>query len=130
MKRARVVLLWMGTVALAIVMAGSGSEKFTNPAWQRMFRIWGYPEHFYLVIGAIEVLAGIGLLIPRLASACGITLAIVMAGAAATQMTHGRNGIGELVLMTLSSVIAYARWPGILVSVLRKRRASQPAVVA
>jgi putative oxidoreductase len=102
---------WLLQLLLAIVMVGPGSQKFTSPTWERMFRSWGYPDGFYLVIGAVEVVAGIGLLIPRVASASAITLAIVMAGAAATQiMRGGRNGIGELVFMCLLLVVAAVRW--------------------
>jgi len=102
---------WLLQVLLAIVMVGPGSSKFTSPTWERMFRTWGYPDGFYLVIGAVEVVAGIGLLIPRVASASAITLAIVMAGAAVTQILRGgRNGIGELVFMSLLLVIAVVRW--------------------
>lgn len=102
---------WLLQVLLAILMVGPGSQKFTGPTWERMFRTWGYPDGFYLVIGAVEVVAGVGLLIPRVASASAITLAIVMAGAAATQiMRGGRNGIGELVFMCLLLVIAVVRW--------------------
>ncbi len=102
---------WLLQVLLAIVMVGPGSQKFTSPTWERMFRTWGYPDGFYLVIGAVEVVAGIGLLIPRVASASAITLAIVMAGAAATHIIHGdRNGIGELVFMSLLLVVAALRW--------------------
>jgi len=102
---------WLLQLLLAIVMVGPGSQKFTSPVWERMFRSWGYPDGFYLVIGAVEVVAGIGLLIPRVASASAITLAIVMAGAAATQILRGgRNGIGELVFMSLLLVVAVVRW--------------------
>lgn len=102
---------WLLQVLLAILMVGPGSQKFTSPTWERMFRTWGYPDGFYLVIGAVEVVAGIGLLIPRVASASAITLAIVMAGAAATQIIHGdRNGVGELVFMSLLLVVAVVRW--------------------
>jgi len=125
MKRARTVGLWIITLLVAAPMIGPGLAKFTSPMWQRMFRVWGYPEHFYLVIGAVEVVAGIGLLVPRLASASAVTLAIVMAGAFVTQVTHGRNGIGELVLMTILGIVAYCRWPGILA-----RRRAQPPVMA
>ena len=109
MKRARTVGLWIVTLLVAAPMIGPGLAKFTSPMWQRMFRVWGYPEHFYLVIGAVEVVAGIGLLVPRLASASAVTLMIVMAGAFVTQVTHGRNGIGELVLMTILGIVAYGR---------------------
>jgi len=102
---------WILQLLLAILMVGPGSQKFTSPVWERMFRVWGYPDGFYLVIGAVEVIAGIGLLIPRVASASAIILATVMAGAAATQITRGgRNGVGELVFMSLLLVIAVVRW--------------------
>ena len=102
---------WLLQVLLAILMVGPGSQKFTGPTWERMFRTWGYPDGFYLVIGAVEVVAGIGLLIPRVASASAITLAIVMAGAAATHIIHGdRNGVGEIVFMSLLLVVAVVRW--------------------
>lgn len=102
---------WILTALLAVVMAGPGSQKFTGPTWERMFRTWGYPDGFYLVIGAIEVAGGIALLIPRLASYAGITLSIVMLGAAATQVLRGgRDGIGELVFATLLALVAWIRW--------------------
>jgi uncharacterized membrane protein YphA (DoxX/SURF4 family) len=124
MKRARTVGLWIVTLLAAAVMIGPGLQKFTSPIWQRMFRVWGYPEHFYLVIGAIEVVAGIGLLVPRVASASAIVLMIVMAGAFVTRMTHGASGVGELVFMTMLGIVAYVRWPG----VLARRRAQAPVV--
>ena len=111
MKHLKTGSKWLLQVLMAIVMAGPGIRKFTSPTWERMFRTWGYPDGFYLVIGAIEVIAGIGLLIPRVASASAIVLAIVMAGAAATQILRGgRDGVGELVFMGLLIVIAVVRW--------------------
>ena len=102
---------WLLQVLLAILMVGPGSQKFTSPVWERMFRTWGYPDGFYLVIGAVEVVAGIGLLIPRVASASAITLAIVMAGAAATHIVHNdRSPVGEFVFMSLLLVLAVLRW--------------------
>ncbi len=116
MKRLGTILLWLITCLETLVMVGTGTQKFTSPAWERMFRVWGYPDHFYLVIGAVEAVGGLCLLVPRLASPAALTLAVVMLGAALTQITRGgRNGIGELFLMTLLLVISYARWPGILV---------------
>jgi uncharacterized membrane protein YphA (DoxX/SURF4 family) len=102
---------WLLQLLLAAVMAGPGSQKFTSPVWERMFRAWGYPDGFYLVIGAVEVVGGIGLLIPKLASASALILAVVMAGAAATQIVRGgRNGVGEIVFMLLLLAIAALRW--------------------
>jgi uncharacterized membrane protein YphA (DoxX/SURF4 family) len=111
MKYLKTGATWLLTILLAVVMVGPGSQKFTGPTWERMFRTWGYPDGFYLVIGAIEVVAGVGLLIPRVATYCAMILAIVMVGAAATHIIHGdRNGVGEIVFASLLIVIAIVRW--------------------
>ena len=109
MARIKTIALWMLQALLALAMIGPGLQKFTSPMWERMFRIWGYPDHFYLVIGAIEVIAGAGLLIPKVATPSAMTLMAVMVGAAITQLRNGRNGVGEIVFFTLLGVIAYAR---------------------
>jgi putative oxidoreductase len=110
MGRLKLIGLWLISCLLALVMIGPGLQKFTSPVWQRMFRAWGYPEHFYLVIGAIEVIAGLGLLIPKTAAPSAAVLSVVMIGAAITQLAvGGRNGIGEFVLAALLALVAYAR---------------------
>lgn len=114
MARLKIIALWILSLLMAVVMIGPGAQKFTGPTWERMFRAWGYPDGFYLVIGAIEVLGGLALLIPRLASASAIVLVVVMLGAAVTRMMNGGSGVGELVFATLMAFIVYARWPGIL----------------
>lgn len=111
MKYLKIGGTWILTLLLALVMVGPGSQKFTSPTWQRMFRTWGYPDGFYLVIGAIEVVGGIGLLIPRVTSYCAITLSIVMLAASATQILRGgRNGVGEIVFALLLVALAWIRW--------------------
>ena len=111
MKYLKIGGTWVLTLLLAVVMVGPGSQKFTSPTWERMFRTWGYPDGFYLVIGAIEVVGGIGLLIPRIASYCAMTLSIVMLGASATQVLRGgRNGVGEIVFAVLLAALAWIRW--------------------
>ena len=111
MKYLKVGGKWLLTILLAILMVGPGSQKFTGNTWERMFRQWGYPDGFYLVIGAIEVVGGLGLLIPRTASYCAIVLAVVMIGASATHVVHGdRNGIGEVVFASLLILLAIIRW--------------------
>jgi putative oxidoreductase len=119
MKRAGAVMLWVVTLLATVVMVGPGIQKFTGSTWQRMFRVWGYPEHFYLVIGAIEVVAGIGLLVPRLASTCAVVLMSVMAGAAATHVLHGQAPTGDCVFFLLLGIVAYGRWPGALMRLRR-----------
>ena len=80
MTTLKIVALWAIQALMALVMVGPGVQKFTSPVWQRMFRVWGYPDHFYLVIGAIEVVAGLGLLVPRIATPSALVLMCVMVG--------------------------------------------------
>ena len=111
MKYLKIGGTWLLSILLAVLMAGPGSQKFTGSTWQRMFRQWGYPEGFYLVIGAVEVVGGLGLLIPRTASYSAIVLAIVMFGAAATHVVHAdRSPTGELVFASMLLGLAYIRW--------------------
>lgn len=109
MRRLKLIAIWIVQALMAVVMVGSGIAKFTSPAWERMFRVWGYPDGFYLVIGVVEAVAGLGVLIPKTATPSAALLAVVMLGAAITQLRNGRTGVGELVFMTLLGVIAIAR---------------------
>ena len=103
---------WLLQVPLAFLMIGPGGvAKFTSPNWERMFRVWGSPDGVYMVIGAVELVGGILLLVPRLASYSAMVLMVVMAGASATQIFRGgRNGVGELVFVVLLGVVAALRW--------------------
>src|SRR5262245_4482867 len=89
MQYLKIGATWLLTLLLAVLMAGPGSEKFTGDTWERMFRRWGYPDGFYLVIGAVEVIGGIALLVPKLTSYSAIVLVVVMLGASATQVLRG-----------------------------------------
>ena len=109
MRKLQIAGTWLLQVLMAVVMTGSGIEKFRSPAWERMFRVWGYPDHFYVVIGVVETVCGLALLVPKLATPAAATLMVVMVGAAITQLTHGRNGVGELVFFAVLGIVAYAR---------------------
>jgi len=112
MQRLRRIALWACQVALALMFVGAGGAKFGRPMWQRMFERWGYPDHFYLVVGVIEVAAGLALLVPRLASSASLVLIVIMIGAGATHVMHGetRRLPQIVVMLLLLSVVAYGRW--------------------
>jgi putative oxidoreductase len=126
MTKLKIAALWAIQALMALVMVGPGVQKFTSPVWQRMFRVWGYPDHFHLVIGAIEVAAGLGLLVPRIATPSAVVLMGVMLGAAATRWSNGGSAVGELVFFALLGVIAYARRP---VRAARSARVAEAAAV-
>jgi uncharacterized membrane protein YphA (DoxX/SURF4 family) len=68
------------------------------------FALFGYPQWFLYVIGALEVLSAIFFLVPRLRPvATGIVLCIML-GAIFSHVTHGQFGmaIGPLVLLVLA----------------------------
>ena len=109
MRKLKIAGMWLVQALMCLAMTGSGIQKFTSPAWERMFRIWGYPDHFYLVIGVVETVGGLALLVPKLATPAALILMIVMIGAAVTQMMNGRSGVGELVFFSLLGIIAFAR---------------------
>jgi putative oxidoreductase len=106
------IALWACQAALALMFVAAGGAKFSSPMWQRMFERWGYPDRFYLVVGAIEVAAGLGLLVPRLASPASLVLIVIMIGAGATHAMHDetRRLPQIVVMLLLLCVVAYGRW--------------------
>ena len=106
------IALWACQAALAMMFVGAGGAKFSSPMWQRMFERWGYPDHFYLVVGAIEVAAGLALLLPALASSASLLLIVIMMGAGATHVMHGETQrLPQIVVMSLLlCAVAFGRW--------------------
>jgi putative oxidoreductase len=111
MHKAGRIALWICQALLALMFVYAGAAKFTSPLWPRMFARWGYPDHFYLVIGAVEVVAGVALLVPRLATGASIVLVVVMIGAGATHVIfHENQRLIQIVVMSLMlGAIAFGR---------------------
>lgn len=111
----KTIAIWIVSVLLAAMFVMSGGMKLINPAQASgMFVNYGYPAWFALVIGAVEVIGGVLLLVPRVAFYAAGALAVVMAGAAFTHLkTAGEapRAIVPIVLLLLSIVIALARRP-------------------
>jgi putative oxidoreductase len=122
MSKTKSIIVWVVQILLVIPFLMTGIPKLVSASgWVTRFRAYGYPEHFYLVIGAIEVLGAIGLLIPRVAAPAAISLITVMIGAACTHLLHseGRRVLVNLFLMLLLIVVAYARWRKFMVRTKR-----------
>jgi putative oxidoreductase len=84
------IATWALAVVLALEFCLAGAAKFpASSGWIRMFAAWGYPSWARQAIGAIEVLCGIALLVPRARRPACAALLAVMAGAAVTHLTHG-----------------------------------------
>jgi len=92
-------------VILALAFAGAGIAKlFSAPMMVAEFALFGYPQWFLYVVGALEVLSAIFFLLPRLRAVATAIVVCIMIGAIFSHVTHGQLGmaIGPLVLLVLA----------------------------
>lgn len=112
-KKLKTVLLWALQILLALLFLAAGSGKFLgSEVWQQKFLDWGYPNNFYLVIGAVETIAAIFLLIPKFTKYAAMFLVVIMLGAAMTHLFN--NQAPELIrpgifLVFLSTLIYFRK---------------------
>ena len=82
---------WMLSIVLTLLFLWIGWSKFSGSSaqhWQERFAHWGYPKSSQYLIGAIEMLAGAGLVIPRTRRVAASVIMALMLGAAATHLIH------------------------------------------
>jgi putative oxidoreductase len=126
MRKLATIGKWTIQILMGVLFVMIGTGKFLEPVWARNFARWGFPPGFHLVIGALELLGGIGLLVPSLASYAAVGLIAIMVGASLTHLVHGEMGrVGAPIPhMVLLAVVALVR----LSSARRLgRRAVRPA---
>jgi|SRR5215813_9044812 len=110
------VISWVAQILLATfyVLAASG-KLMSRPQWIELFRNWGFPDKFYLVVGVLEMLGAVGLLIPRLAGYAAAGLIVIMMGAATTHLINGEGlqVLRPLILIVFLVLVIYLRrpWP-------------------
>ena len=116
------VTVWVLQVLLALAFLAAGVIKTTQPR-QKLAASMGWVEDFsdatVRTIGALELLGGLGLLLPAVTGVATVliplaaaAMAVLMVGAAAT---HRRRGelplVGfNAVLLLLAVVVAWARF--------------------
>lgn len=110
------VVLTVFAVAAGLLRVATPYARFTKlPAqgWSHEFKPW----HVKL-IGTLEVLAGVGLIIPLLLPSlafltplAAVGVALVMAGAMATHLRRAEypNVVGNLVWLAVALYVAYGR---------------------
>ncbi len=110
-SKVKSLALWIVTGLLACMFVFSGSMKFASAEMADHFTQWGYPDWFRVLIGAIEIGAGLVLLIPRTALYAAVALGVVMVGAVATHLRHGEvpQAAVPLVLLALLAMVGYVR---------------------
>ena len=109
--KGRLITLWTLSVLVALAFIGAGSGKLAGTAVMvGLFDKVGLGQWFRYFTGLLEVVAGIGLLIPRYAFYAAVVLAIVMVGAIIAHVTVlGGSPAAPIVLFVLVGIIAYLR---------------------
>ncbi len=83
------VFAWILKIVLGLEFILAGQAKFTRHiSWSEDFEAWGFPDHFYLVIGALELIGAVLLFIPKFTIKAVAMLNIIMLGAAITHLVH------------------------------------------
>ena len=107
-------VIWTVTILLATVFVLVGLSKLAGPSalrWGERLAHWGYPVASQYVIGALEILAGVGLLIPKVRRSAAATLIGLMIGAMCTHFVNAEYPrlIPPLVLAALALVAMFDR---------------------
>jgi putative oxidoreductase len=112
MRKTRTVATWVLQILSGALFVLIGTAKFADPNWARKFERWGYPAGSHLVVGAVEIAAGLCLFVPALARYAAMTLIAVMLGAAGTHLMHQemRRLSAPLLFAVLLGIIACLRW--------------------
>jgi uncharacterized membrane protein YphA (DoxX/SURF4 family) len=112
LRLAGVVLLWAIQLLAAFAFVNIGFEKFGNPFWIRSFAQWGYSDEFRVLIGVLEMTAGVLLAIPRTTVYAAALIDVILIGAAATLLLNGapaRQLSAPIVWIVLATGLAYVR---------------------
>ena len=106
--------VWACAIFLALAFLFAGISKLEGPSamrWSERFVQWGYPANTHYVIGVLEILGGLGVLIPKWRRGAAATLVVLMIGALGTHAVKAEfpRLIPPLVLGGLALLIYLAR---------------------
>lgn len=106
--------LWTLQILLGVflVVASAGPKFFGEATAVDMFLRIGLGDWFRYLVGALELLGGVGLLIRRVSGLAALGLVGLMVGAAYTQafvLHGGALVVTPIVIGLLCALIAYAR---------------------
>lgn len=109
-KNVRLVVAWLVAAYLARMFVSMGWVKFDPDGfWTAAFERWGYPVWLRLLVGGIEVVGGLALLLPWLASYGAISVGIVMLGALVTRFGDGRM-VDVAFIAAYGAALAWIAW--------------------
>ena len=105
------IALWIVQILCAAAFFAAAMAKLTSqPMMVDVFARLGLGQGFRYVTAAVEVIGGIGLLVPRLAGKAALLLTATMACAVLAHLTVlGGNPGPAILLLVLTSAIAWVR---------------------
>jgi len=112
------VVLWIIQVLLALLFLFAGVTKLILPI-EEMTKQIAMPGLFLRFLGVVEVLGGLGLILPGLfriktsltpLAAVGLTIIVVGATVITLKIGGGATAMFPLVTALLSGFVAYGRW--------------------
>src|ERR671919_44126 len=112
-RRAVNIALWALQALLALMFAMSGFAKVGgDAAMVEMFATIGIGQWFRYLVGALEIAGAVGVLVSRLSGLAALGLLCLMAGAILTNvLVLGTSPLLPIVLMLVSALVAWGRWP-------------------
>jgi uncharacterized membrane protein YphA (DoxX/SURF4 family) len=110
-QRVRKVLGWVLAILLGLEFLAAGALKLSgNPAMVDMFNVVGLGQWFRYFTGVLEIIGGVGILIPRFSRPAALLLAVIMLGAVIAQLTRIHQGAWiPAVMLFLALVVARVR---------------------
>ncbi len=106
-RLSRLVASWLLAAWFAHLYVTMGLPKFRSDSfWTALFEHWGYPPSFRILIGVIEVGAGVLILVPWTATYAATALLVVMLGAGLSLAGDARWGD----VLTIGYYLAGLAW--------------------
>lgn len=105
------IALWVLSIALGLVVAAGGAAKLAaDPAMVALFADVGTGQWLRVLVGALEVAGGIGLLVPRARASAAAGLAVLLACATAVNvLVIDASPVASAALCGLALVLAVLR---------------------
>ena|SRR5215471_13933256 len=107
--RAGRVLLWIFQAWAAFSFVVIGFGKFHNAFWLKAFPRWGYSDNFRMLIGVLELFAGLLMAFPRTATYAAVLIDAIMIGAFATLVLNHEKVFPPIFWLIVVSIVGYAR---------------------
>ncbi|NND51666.1 MAG: DoxX family protein [Flavobacteriaceae bacterium] len=110
MKKYEIVLSWILRIIIALgFLLASSAKLLSDPGVVELFKNWGFPNGFHLLIGALELILAVMILIPKTLKVAIFGLLIIMVGALITHLINDpiSNIIRPLIFMIFLGLVFY-----------------------